>query len=52
MALRTVVKSQHMKHYPQSHINDYEADKIIESLSEPAREKLIKLAVDYGISEL
>ena len=41
-----------MKHYPESHINDYEADKIIESLSEEAREKLIKLAVDYGITEL
>ncbi len=50
--LRTVVKSQHMKHYPESHINNYEADKIIESLSPMAREKLIKLAVDYGISEL
>jgi len=41
-----------MKHYPESHINNYEADKIIESLSPMAREKLIKLAVDYGISEL
>lgn len=50
--LRTVVKTQHMKDYPESHINDYEADKIIESLSEEAREKLIKLAVDYGITEL
>ena len=51
-ALRTVVKSQHMKHYPESHVNDYEADKIIESMSEEAREKLIKLAVDYGITRL
>tara|TARA_R100000995_G_C3482420_1_gene124823 strand:- start:2629 stop:2826 length:198 start_codon:yes stop_codon:yes gene_type:complete len=50
--LRVVVKTQHMKHYPESHINNYEADKIIESLSPVAREKLIKLAVDYGISEL
>ena len=41
-----------MKHYPESHINDYEADRIIESLSENAKEKLIKLAVDYGITEL
>ena len=51
-ALRTVVRTQHMKHYPESHINDYEADRIIESLSENAKEKLIKLAVDYGITEL
>ena len=51
-ALRTVVRTQHMKHYPESHINDYEADHIIESLSENAKEKLIKLAVDYGITEL
>ena len=50
--LRVVVKTQHMKHYPESHINNYEADKIIESLSPMTREKLIKLAVDYGISEL
>ena len=26
--LRTVVKTQHMKDYPESHINDFEADKI------------------------
>jgi|TARA_R110002012_G_scaffold108012_5_gene250328 hypothetical protein len=51
-ALRTVVKTQHMKHYPSSHMNDYEADKIIESLSDEAKEKLIKLAVDHGITEL
>jgi|TARA_R110000803_G_scaffold3086_2_gene10562 hypothetical protein len=51
-SLRAVVRTQHMKHYPESHINDYEADRIIESLSENAKEKLIKLAVDYGITEL
>ena len=31
--LRTVVKTQHMKNYPETHINDYEADKIIAALS-------------------
>tara|TARA_B100001029_G_C14627040_1_gene217167 strand:- start:49 stop:243 length:195 start_codon:yes stop_codon:yes gene_type:complete len=50
--LRTVVKTQHMKHYPKDQCTNYEADRIIESLSENAREKLIKLAVDYGITKL
>ncbi|QDP45590.1 MAG: hypothetical protein Unbinned5374contig1001_21 [Prokaryotic dsDNA virus sp.] len=50
--LRKVVRTQHMKHYPSSHVNDTEADRIIESLSDNAREKLIKLAVDYGITKL
>ena len=31
--LRTVVKSQHMKHYPKEKVTDHEADRIIESLS-------------------
>jgi hypothetical protein len=50
--LRTVVKTQHMKNYPETHINDYEADKIIDALSDEVKEKLIKLAVDHGITEL
>ena len=50
--LRTVVKSQHMKYYPKEFVTNHEADRIIESLSENAREKLIKLAVDYGITKL
>ena len=52
MALRTVVKSQHMKHYPKEKVTDHEADRIIESLSEQCREKLYQLAVDYGITKL
>ena len=50
--LRTVVKSQHMKHYPKEFVNNREADRIIESLSEEAREKLYELAVNYGITKL
>ena len=50
--LRTVVKSQHMKHYPKEKVTDHEADRIRESLSEQAREKLYQLAVDYGITKL
>ena len=50
--LRAVVKTQHMKHYPKDKVTDKEADRIIESISPHTREKLIKLAVDYGITEL
>ncbi len=49
--LRTVVKSQHMKHYPQEFVTNHEADRIIESLSEMAREKLSKLAGEEGSTE-
>lgn len=41
-----------MKHYPKDHVTDKEADRIIESINPQTREKLIKLAVDYGITEL
>tara|TARA_B100000123_G_scaffold270236_1_gene247786 strand:- start:1059 stop:1184 length:126 start_codon:yes stop_codon:yes gene_type:complete len=41
-----------MKHYPKEKVTDHEADRIIESLSEQAREKLYQLAVDYGITKL
>lgn len=41
-----------MKHYPKEMVTNYEADRIIESLSEQAREKLYELAVNYGITKL
>jgi len=50
--LRILVKSQHMKHYPKDRITDHEADRIIEAMSESGQNQLIKLAVDYGVSEL
>jgi hypothetical protein len=50
--LRAVVKTQHMKHYPREQCTDREADKIIETINPETREKLIKLAVDYGITKL
>ena len=50
--LRSVVKSQHMKHYPKEMVTNNEADRILESLSEQAREKLYELAVNYGITKL
>ena len=52
LLLRVVVKNNHMKHYPKDKVTDKEADRIIESISPHTREKLIKLAVDYGITEL
>ena len=50
--LRVVVKNNHMKHYPKEQCTDREADKIIETITPETREKLIKLAVDYGITKL
>lgn len=50
--LRIVVKNNHMKHYPKEQVTDKEADRIIESITPQTRDKLIKLAVDYGITEL
>lgn len=41
-----------MKHYPKEQVTDKEADRIIESITPQTRDKLIKLAVDYGITEL
>ena len=50
--LRIAVKNNHMKHYPKEKVTDKEADRIIESITPQTRDKLIKLAVDYGITEL
>jgi len=50
--LRIVVKNNHMKHYPKEKVTDKEADRIIESITPQTRDKLIILAVDYGITEL
>ena len=41
-----------MKHYPKDHVTDKEADRIIVCITPQTREKLIKLAVDYGSTEL
>ena len=51
-ALRVVVKNNHMKHYPKQLFTDKEADRIIETINPVTREKLIKLAIDHGITEL
>jgi hypothetical protein len=46
-----VVASQKLL-YPREQCTDREADKIIETITPETREKLIKLAVDYGITKL
>ena len=46
--LRAIVKKVHLKNYPTEHINDYEADKLIESFAPDLVERFIKSAVDSG----
>ena len=50
--VRTVVKTQHMKHYPKGCVTDMEADRILAAMSPQAVEKLYELAVKHGIAEL
>ncbi|MDP6249694.1 MAG: hypothetical protein QGH26_02580 [Candidatus Pacebacteria bacterium] len=50
--MRTVVKNVHLKHYPKDKKTDKEADRILETITPETLEKLHKLAVDYGITNL
>lgn len=47
--LRKVVKTVHMKHHPKDFVNDYEADKIIETIGPEVAARMIKVGVDSGI---
>lgn len=47
--LRTVVKSVHMKHYPQDFVTNREADKLIEAIGPETAARMIKVGVDRGI---
>ena len=49
--LRAVVKKIHLKNYPTEFINDYEADKLIESFAPEVVEKFIKAGVASGKTE-
>jgi len=40
--LRAVVKRVHLRHNPKEFINDYEADKFIETLGPEVAEKMIR----------
>jgi len=46
--LRQIVKKVHLKNYPTEHINDYEADKLIESFAPDVVEKFLKAGIDSG----
>ena len=50
--LRRVVKVVHMKHHPKDFVNDYEADKIIESIGPEVAGRMIKVGIDKGIQSL
>jgi|TARA_R110002074_G_scaffold360624_3_gene533387 hypothetical protein len=50
--LRIVVKQVHFKHYPDQFCTDYEADKMIASISPSIVEKLTKVGKDMGIDRL
>ena len=50
--LRIVVKQVHFKHYPDQFCTDYEADKMIASISPSIIEKLTKVGKDMGIDRL
>ena len=47
--LRASVRRVQMRHYPDRHVSDHEADKIIASLGPEVAEKQIKAQVDAGI---
>ena len=44
--LRNIVKKVHLKNYPTEFINNYEADKLIESFAPKVVEKMLKQFVD------
>lgn len=46
--LRNIVKKVHLKNYPNEFINNYEADKLIESFAPTVVEKMLKQFVDSG----
>ena len=50
--LRIVVKQVHFKHYPDQFCTNYEADKMIASISPSIIEKLTKVGKDMGIDRL
>jgi len=50
--LRIVVKMTHMKDHPKEALTDYEADRVLESLTELTLEKLYRLAVNNNVTQL
>ncbi len=48
--LRRVVKVVHMRSFPKDFVNDYEADKIIESIGPEVAEKLIRAGIKHEVT--
>lgn len=49
--LRTVVKSVHMRHYPQDFVTNREVDKLIEAIGPETAARMIKAGMDHGITD-
>jgi len=47
--LRRVVRLVHMKHYPKDFVNEYEIDKVIESIGPEIAERMIMAGVNHGV---
>ena len=50
--LRIVDKQVHLKHYPDQFCTDYEADKMIATISPSIVEKLTKVGRDMKVDQL
>ncbi len=50
-ALRMVVKSVHMRHYPKDFVTNREADKLIEAIGPETAARMIKVGMDHGIAD-
>jgi hypothetical protein len=49
--LRNVVRRVHMRYYPTSHLNWWEADRIIETIGEETAQRLLKQLVDGHLAD-
>jgi hypothetical protein len=49
--LRAVVRRVHMRHYPASHLNWREADRIIETVGEETAQRMLKQLVDGKLAD-
>ena len=47
--MRQVVKTVHMKHYPDEFMTNHEADKIIEAFGPETMENHLRIAVNWGM---
>jgi len=47
--MRQVVKTVHMKHYPDEFMTNHEADKIIEAFGPETMENHLRIAVNRGM---